>query len=311
MLFSRKPEALDLLLESQEFFFDTIDIKGINNEPVFAENAPHLRQEEVALFHKSASTAQWYIDHLDNYVKDSIFYRKSAAIVRFADGEYAYYSRKLDCNGLYRQAESRRAITESLPMHTSALSELFSWGKAAPLLFPGNTHHRPRIPFGLLRRYRGNTSGRRFLNFLLDYGIKLSHASYVPFYTVYAYLTSEQFIRRINSLTIALISSEIYHDKCRQWFEQRNCAVDIVPVNIPHEYVATQWETIKPGVLAQIPDTVDLCLVGAGIGALLVCVDIAKIRSLPAIDAGHVINMINDQVIRSNGPRLFTQWKTS
>lgn len=66
---------------------------------------------------------------------------------------------------------------------------------------------------------------------------------------------------------------------------------------------------MKESILPAIPSDTELCLVGAGVGALLVCVDIAKRFSIPAIDAGHVLNMMNGRVDKSQGPRLYTIWK--
>jgi hypothetical protein len=67
---------------------------------------------------------------------------------------------------------------------------------------------------------------------------------------------------------------------------------------------------MRETALARIPAGVDVCLVGAGIGALQVCVDIAERFFVPAIDAGHVMNMMNGRVDKSGGPRLYTIWKT-
>jgi hypothetical protein len=77
-------------------------------------------------------------------------------------------------------------------------------------------------------------------------------------------------------------------------------------VDIPNEYVATRWAEIRQEILEKIPSNTDLCLVGAGVGALLVCADVAKTYSVPAIDAGHVINMMNEQVYKSGAIRLYT-----
>ena len=66
---------------------------------------------------------------------------------------------------------------------------------------------------------------------------------------------------------------------------------------------------MKEQVLSSIPEDANLCLVGAGVGALLVCVDIAEKFSIPAIDAGHVLNMMNGREDKSKGPRLYTIWK--
>ena len=57
-----------------------------------------------------------------------------------------------------------------------------------------------------------------------------------------------------------------------------------------------------------IPQDVDLCLLGAGIGALLACVDVAETFNVPAIDAGHVLNMMNAREDKSNGARMYTIW---
>ena len=70
--------------------------------------------------------------------------------------------------------------------------------------------------------------------------------------------------------------------------------------------MATQWSSIKEGILKQIPPDLDLCLVGAGIGSLLVCVDVSNQFSIPAIDAGHILNMMNGRADKSGGARLYT-----
>jgi hypothetical protein len=46
-------------------------------------------------------------------------------------------------------------------------------------------------------------------------------------------------------------------------------------------------------------------MVGAGIGALEVCNDVARATSRPTIDSGHIVNSMNDLESKSNGPRLF------
>ena len=84
------------------------------------------------------------------------------------------------------------------------------------------------------------------------------------------------------------------------------CIPNISFTEIPDRYVATQWTSIKKDVLERITQDVDLCLVGAGIGSLLVCVDIANQFSIPAIDAGHVLNMMNGREEKSSGARLYT-----
>lgn len=56
------------------------------------------------------------------------------------------------------------------------------------------------------------------------------------------------------------------------------------------------------------PDT-ELGLVGAGVGALLICVDVAERFAIPAIDAGHILNMMNGRLDKSKGSRLYTMRK--
>jgi hypothetical protein len=60
-----------------------------------------------------------------------------------------------------------------------------------------------------------------------------------------------------------------------------------------------------------IPSDTDICLVGAGIGALLVAVDVSKKFNIPAIDGGHILNMMNSREDKSNGDRMFTLWDKS
>jgi hypothetical protein len=80
--------------------------------------------------------------------------------------------------------------------------------------------------------------------------------------------------------------------------------IDYIP--IPAEYVATRWEEMKNDILKNIPPDTNLCLVGAGVGALLICKDIAQTFSITAIDAGHILNMMNSRIDKSNGVRLYT-----
>jgi hypothetical protein len=110
---------------------------------------------------------------------------------------------------------------------------------------------------------------------------------------------------------ICVLNSEWNRDACIRWFDHFSSHPDFSFVRIPTEYVATRWASMCDGILNQVPSDTDLCLVGAGVGALLVCVDVAKRFSIPAVDAGHVLNMMNDRVDKSNGARLYTLWKNS
>ena len=115
----------------------------------------------------------------------------------------------------------------------------------------------------------------------------------------------------MNGKNICLIGSEWDQAACRHWFTSFDSRPEIAFAEIPAEYVATRWSTMKDNLLANIPANTDLCLVGAGIGALPVCVDTAAAFSIPVIDAGHVFNMMNDRVDKSNGARLYTLYGSS
>ena len=102
------------------------------------------------------------------------------------------------------------------------------------------------------------------------------------------------------------MNSEFDKDNCRKWFAQFDSYPSLFFVDIPAQYVATQWEAIKTEILNKISPQTDLCLAGAGVGALLICADVARKFCIPAIDAGHVLNMMNGRVDKSNGARLYT-----
>jgi len=63
---------------------------------------------------------------------------------------------------------------------------------------------------------------------------------------------------------------------------------------------------MREDVFRNVPENPGCFMVGAGIGALQVCVDAARRFSAPAIDLGHILNMMNDLERKSQGPRLFT-----
>ena len=67
---------------------------------------------------------------------------------------------------------------------------------------------------------------------------------------------------------------------------------------------------MRDGILERIPPDADLCLAGAGVGALTVCVDVADRCALPVLDAGHVLNMMNGREDKSKGPRMYTLRKS-
>jgi hypothetical protein len=299
--------CLDEALRSGEFRFAVLYLPDIDNQPVIDANVPEIVAQETCLFHKSVEKASAYLDMLDNYVRRGMADRVSTPVVRFADGEYAFYNFTLGCNGLYKQAESPAAIRQAMPMHIEALQILARRGRMAPLVFPGNID--PPGQKGLLsfmKSFRKSPTASSFWDFLGDNEIAVNGNNYLPFYAVYAYLTSEAFARAVDGKKLCILNSEYNSEMCRLWFDVFSSRPEIVFVEIPAEYVATRWGRIRADVLGRVPADVDICLAGAGVGALMICVDVAERRSVPVIDAGHVLNMMNGRVEKSKGARMFT-----
>lgn len=307
----KKTSYLNRLISIQTFRFDTLALNGIDNTPILKVNVPEMIEQEICLFHRDISDGDGYFEMLHNFIKSGISTHRAAPVVRFADGEYAFYQNSLHCNGLYQQAESVESIKKAMPAHIEALKILAESGKIAPLIYPGNVRQKKNGVFSLFRGSKGDGSALKFIEFLLNHNIELTNKNYIPFYIVYAYLTSNDFGNLVNGKRICIISSKCNMDACMQWFAQFSNHPDIVFTEIPDSYVATRWESMKQNVLSQIPSNIDLCLVGAGIGSLLVCVDVATKFSIPAIDAGHVLNMMNGREDKSNGPRLYTIHKAA
>lgn len=297
------------LISEGMFRFDRLNISGIDNEPVFKLNVPEMVEQKTCLFHRDIDSGNAYMDILHETFRRGLADGRSVPVVRFADGEYAFYGRSLQCNGLYKQAESVRAIKRVLPSHVDALRRLSRTGRIAPLIFPGNILPEKRKAFSFFRRSKQSVSASEFLDFLAQNQILLDRDNYIPFYVVYAYLTSKPFAQLMNGKKICVVNSEYNGDECLRWFEKFSSRPILSSVEIPESYVATQWPSMKEQVLNSIPGDTDLCLVGAGVGALLACVDIAEKLSIPAIDAGHVLNMMNGREDKSKGPRLYTLWK--
>ena len=297
----------DYLMDSGLFRFERLILEDIDNGPVLSLNDPAMAQEEICLFHREVSEGNEYMALLDAAVVKGLAEHRALPVVRFADGEYAFYGGSLECNGLYRQAESRATIKTSLPDHVRALKRLARIGILAPLIFPGNTAAAPRQSWLRLPWTKKKTSASTFLEFLQEHGIRLTKQNYVPFYVVYAYLTSQDFARRVDGQKVCIVNSEYNASGCRAWFERFDSHPEIVFALLPATYVATQWEVIREDLLPRIPADTAVCLVGAGVGALPVCVDVAEGLSIPALDAGHVLNLMNDRVDKSNGARLYTQ----
>lgn len=300
---------LEELICLKLFRFDRLDIQDIDNEPAVKIFSESVLEQEICLFANTVSSGNDYCRILHEKITHSLSNRRPLPVVRFADGEYAFYRYTLGCNGLYKQAESIEAIRKAMPLHLAAMEYLSGHGLFAPLVFPGNAQAPVRNLFSF-KKQKPDSTGAAFLDFLRNHGIALAAENYVPFYVVYAYLSSPVFAAAMNNRKVCILNSDCNEASCRNWFTRQNSAPELTFVDIPREYAATCWEEYKKPVLDQIPAGTDLCIVGAGVGALLICRDVAERFSVPAIDAGHILNMMNDRVDKSNGARLFTMRKT-
>jgi len=302
----KKIGYLNRLIQDGTFYFSDLILTGIDNGPVVEMNRPEIVQEETCLFHRDVSRGDQYLQQLHTLVCERISSRDPAPVVRFADGEYAFYANDLHCNGLYQQAESVKAIKKALPRHMEAMRVLSRTGKMAPLVYPGNTEPLAQGLLSFLKRKTYNRSALRFIDFLYDHQVSITGDNYVPFYVVYAYLISREFAEAVDQRRLCIISSECNAHLCGQWFERLSSKPEIIFIPIPESYVGTQWQHLREGVMVKIPSDIEVCLVGAGVGSLPVCVDVAARFSVPAIDAGHVLNLMNGREDKSGGPRLYT-----
>lgn len=287
------------------FRFSTLLVKGIDNTRAVERFGPGIRAEEVCLFHEGTASGDACVAMLSERVRDGMSVRKGMPVVRFADGEYAFYAGSLRCNGLYEQAESPDAIRRSIPSHVEDLRYVAETGILAPLVFPGNIGP-VRRKFPMFWKRSGNDGAAFFLEFLRGHGVLLGGTNYVPFYVVYAYLTSRAFAAAVDGRKVCILNSDIDMASCIAWFAALSSRPSLVPVPIPASYVATRWDSMRDEVLRAVPQDVELCLVGAGVGALRVCTDLSRRFSVPALDAGHALNMMNDMEKKSMGPRLYS-----
>jgi len=297
--------SLGRYIQGVDFRFDRLVVEGIDNDPVYALYGLGLKKEEVCLLHNSVPSGDAYLAILAEHIESGMKNHLSLPVVRFADGEYAFYSKSLKCNGLYKQAESVAAIKAAFPAHVDALRYLASSGIMAPLIFPGNTQQRTgfRALFG---KKNGKDLAIRFLKFLDQNHIGITETNYVPFYCVYSYLSSDRFAQAVSGKTVCIVNSDFNAAECTAWFERADSRPKLIHVPIPDSYVATKWDSMRDSVLRKVPENPDCFMVGAGVGALQICVDMARRFSVPAIDSGHILNMMNDLELKSAGPRLYT-----
>lgn len=300
-----KQRYLDNLIYGGSFRFDRLSITDIDNTPVARIFSDTILEQEICLFSNEIKNGDDFCCFLHQQLASSMQKHLPLPVVRFADGEYAFYSYTLGCNGLYKQAESVAEIKKAMPLHISAMNYLAAHGLFAPLVFPGNSCYCTSELFSI-RKSKEDSSGADFLNFLHAHNVDINAENYVPFYVIYSHLSSALFAASLNGKNVCILNSEFDPEHCRVWFDQFNSRPNLSFVDIPAEYVATRWEESKKGIMNKIPAETDLCLVGAGVGALLICTDIAAAFSIPAIDAGHVLNMMNGRVDKSNGARLYT-----
>lgn len=293
------------LTGTTRFRFDALAVTGIDNSPVVERFGPGIRDQETCLLHEAVPSGDACVGMLAERVRKGMSERVGTPVVRFADGEYAYYGLSLGCNGLYEQAESVEAIRKSIPAHAEDLRYVAGTGILAPLVFPGNIGPARR-KFPAFWKRSGEDGAARFLEFLRGHGVLFGGTNYVPFYVVYAYLTSRAFAASVDGRKVCILNSDIDMASCVAWFSALASRPSLVPVPIPASYVATRWNSMRDEVLRAVPPDTDLCLVGAGVGALRVCADLSRRFSIPALDAGHALNMMNDMEKKSMGPRLYT-----
>ena len=185
------------------------------------------------------------------------------------------------------------------------MKELSEAGLLAPLLFPGNTRKRS-LGEKLLGKKKGTDGGLRFLEFLSANNVKLTGANYIPFYAVYAYLSGPRFASALDGKKVCVVNSDFNAKECASWFAEAGSYPELVHAPLPDSFVATRWASMVDKALGAIPSDVDCIMVGAGVGALEVCVDAARRLRVPAIDSGHIINAMNGLESKSKGPRLYT-----
>jgi len=300
-----RSSELQRLIGQARFRFVHLRMQGIDNGPVFAINDPVLREQEVCLVSPEAPSGDATVDAIHQRVAAAIG-NQSLPVVRFADGEYLFYLASMKCNGLYQQAESVDAIRAAFPAHFRAMREVATNGLLAPLVHPGNVRGGRRTLRRFWKKPKSDDQSLRFLDMAAAQGVHLTARNYAPFYAVYSYLSGASFARSLDGRVVGVINSDFRLEACQAWFARRGSRPRITHVPISDRYVATGWSRMRDTLLSALDPTVDLWMVGAGIGALEVCNDVARATSRPAIDSGHIVNSMNDLESKSNGPRLFT-----
>jgi hypothetical protein len=228
---------------------------------------------------------------------NAVFDKSPFPVVRFADGEYSFYNNSLKCNGLYKQVENYFKLFVYKKLHKKYLIDLSKIGYFAPLI--NENYIRKKYYFG--------NPLFKFLNFLTRSSITLSNNNYFPFYFLYKYLFSELFSNFLSNKNVLLINSSFNKEKAYSYFNNSGANnINLKYVKIPAEYASSQIDNILGRVKKMSGENIDIAFVGAGLCALPICVEVSKTLSIPSIDGGHFLNIINSKVESSNGARLFT-----
>lgn len=249
---------------------------------------------EWSFFGDDTSSGDEYLLRLHHCIETAIQQHKPFPLVRFADGEFAFYRKSMNVNGLYTQASNESEIEAVLPYHIEALRHVAFFGRLCPITYLYS------ISWVTLKECL------EFIGFLYHNRIDFVPGNYIPFYAVYAYLTSYTFMYLIADKNVCVVTDEFDAGAFEVWTAQFNVKVNYRFVQIPSSRIAVEWHLHRDDTLSKITNDTDLVLVAAGAGAGPVCADVALKFNIPAIDAGHVINLMNNKVQRSNGHRLYT-----
>src|SRR5512145_1651397 len=105
-----KERYVDSLICQKLFHFAHLTISGMDNEPVARIFSDKILEQEFCLFARDIPTGEAYFLFLHERLVEALQKKRPLPVVRFADGEYAFYKYTLGCNGLYTQAESIQSI---------------------------------------------------------------------------------------------------------------------------------------------------------------------------------------------------------
>jgi hypothetical protein len=247
--------------------FRFLELKHYNNEPHFQRfsKVRVAREWECSVLLPKGVPAQNLFDLFFNHVIQAIDRHAYLPIARFCDGEYGFYSGRVTttCWG-ERGSSLQEEGVESL--HTNALRTIHQNGVLCP-----------NLNLVYIKMQAG------FLEFLTKQGIILQN--YAPFYFVYALLVHPEFLSRLRSCSVALITS----------FKNKNASAILKTLQNMGIRDVSCHELPESGVAHGKFDftlgrRVDVALVGAGIGAPLVLARLQN-ESCVSIDSGFVFHL--------------------